>query len=153
MLRALHDAGRHAKDFGAFGCVRVQGQAFCDAINERQTELAPGELDVMFARRYRNVIVSPGPTCLSPSWLAATDSRVGLSEVAARTCPLLEVNMTCIWRNVIGTASGSSRSSRNTSWKWVAARTLGQFGPRLRRCLRTPQNRPAPSESAGTKQK
>lgn len=67
------------------------------------------------------------------------------SNVESSMCPVPIVNMTCICKNEMGTFSGSSRSSLKTSWKWVAARTLGQFGPRARRCLSTPHNSPAPS--------
>lgn len=66
-------------------------------------------------------------------------------ESPSKLLPSLVQNMTCIWQNVTGMFWGFSNRSVKTSWKCVAARTLGHWGPLSSRCLRTPQNKPAPS--------
>lgn len=81
------------------------------------------------------------------SWLSSASVEESNDPLPSIIVPSLEVNITCMCRKEMGAVVGSSRSSRKTSWKCVAARTFGHSGPRSRRSLRTPQNKPAPSEA------
>lgn len=89
---------------------------------------------------------APGSVSFSSNSLA---SRLTESLAPTRS-PFALVKSTCMCRKAIGKDSASRRSWRKTSWKCVAARTFGQSFPRSMKCLRTPQNKPAPSVDQAT---
>lgn len=143
ILSPMDDPRRDPKNLCAFGCVRIEWQSFRYSTQDELIGVSCASLlfaarACVFTHRYRYVIFSPGLITGIPFSSSLIDPSVNDS-------PLLNVKMACMCRNVIGNDAASRRSVLKTSWKWVAARILGQDAPRSRRCFKTPQKRPAPS--------